>query len=86
MVPIMKLVTFRERVPGSSLSSTSKIGIHVEPLTHAFKTWHKHKFKSPTMNKYEDVFGHKIPRWLVKVSKNHINIFALGTTSQCHIN
>lgn len=55
LVPIMKLVTFRERVPGSSLSSTSKIGIHVEPLTHAFKTWEKHKFKSPTMNKYEDV-------------------------------
>lgn len=35
-VPIAKLVTFLERVPASRLSSLSKIGTQVEPLTHAF--------------------------------------------------
>lgn len=33
----MKVETFFERVPASNLVSTSKIGIQVEPLTHAFK-------------------------------------------------
>lgn len=38
MIPIIKFVTFLEIVPISNLSSTSKIGIQVEPFTHAFKT------------------------------------------------
>lgn len=36
-VPIINPVIFRERVPASMLSSTSNIGIHVEPLTHALR-------------------------------------------------
>lgn len=31
----MKFETFLDKVPGSNLSSTSKMGIQAEPLTHA---------------------------------------------------
>lgn len=71
MVPIMKLVTFRERVPGSTLSSTSKIGIHVEPLTHAFKTWEKHTLESQTSNKY-DITNTSMVYLLVFCRRTHI--------------
>lgn len=36
-IPIMKLDIFLDRAPASNPLSTSNIGIHVEPLTHAFK-------------------------------------------------
>ena len=34
-IPIIKVVAFLESAPISNLLSTSKIGIHVEPLTRA---------------------------------------------------
>jgi len=46
LIPITKFVTFLGTVPKSSLLSTSNIGIHVEPLTHAFKTHKKNKQRS----------------------------------------
>lgn len=41
MIPITKLVTFGGRDPASNVSSISKIGIQIEPLIQAFKTWKK---------------------------------------------
>jgi hypothetical protein len=38
LITIVKLVIFVGRVSTSNLVSTSKIGVQVEPLTHAFKT------------------------------------------------